>query len=112
MASSLEEVAAAAEEAARDKHEVARRARAMQRKRDRGWSWSRILEAEGSPSVIEIVRRGAQRAAEAKTTLATVLARELSREGLSRRQIAQRLHVTHQRVSAMLNRHNGSPTNG
>lgn len=103
MASPLGEVADAAEEVAREEREVARRARQMQRKRDRGWSWRRILDEEPSPGVIELLRRSARRANEAKASLTTLLARELSREGLSRRQIASRLQVTHQRVTALLN---------
>jgi predicted XRE-type DNA-binding protein len=104
MEPALEEVATAAEEVARDEREVARRARAMQRKRERGWTWARILDDDAQPSVVELVRRSAQRATEAKTRLSTVLARELSAEGLSRRQLARLLQVTHQRVSALLHR--------
>lgn len=110
MQSALEAVATAAEEVAGDEREVARRARAMQRKRERGWTWARILDDEAQPGVVELVRRSAQRAAELKTRLAIVLARELTAEGFSRRQLAQRLQVTHQRVSALLNRNRSTAT--
>jgi predicted XRE-type DNA-binding protein len=108
MESALEEVATAAEEVARDEREVARRARTMQRKRERGWSWTRILDDEAAPSIVELVRRSAKRATETKTRLSTLLAGELTAEGFSRRQLAQRLQVTHQRVSALLSRRGSS----
>lgn len=100
--SALEEVATAAEEVARDQERVARRARAMQRQRDRGWSWARILDGEDAPGLLELLRGSARRLSEATGWLARNLARQLSGEGESRRQIARRLGVTHQRISALL----------
>lgn len=47
METALEQIATAAEEIADvQRRVIARRARAMQRQRDRGWSWASILDRE------------------------------------------------------------------
>jgi hypothetical protein len=102
MVSALEEVAAAADEVAVEQRQVARRARTMQRQRDRGWSWAQILDRETNPPLLDVLRSSGRRVAEATSRLAHAVARGLSAEGASRRQIARHLAVTHQRVSAML----------
>lgn len=102
MSSALEEVAATAEEVASDQRRVARRARTMQRRRDQGWSWARILDREGAPGLLELLRGSTRRLSGVTGRLARVLARELSGEGESQRRIAQRLGVTHQRISTLL----------
>jgi hypothetical protein len=105
MRSALDVVAEAAEEVAQDQRVVARRARTMQRRRDSGWSWARILDEEPEPGILELMRRSARRLADAVGHYAQDLASGLSREGETRRQIGRRLAVSHQRVSAMLNGH-------
>ena len=111
--SALEAVAEAADDAGREQREVARRARGMQRRRDRGWSWARVLDAERPPGILALSRSGTRHAGQALATLAGVLARGLSSEGESRRQVARRLGVTHQRVSAMLaNARSGTSPSG
>lgn len=107
MSTPLEDLAAAADAAADDERQVARRARAMQRQRDRDRPWLEVLEREAT--AIELARRGARRAAEVATELARVTVRGLSGEGQSRRKIAQRLGVSHQRITAMLNGRRGDP---
>jgi len=102
MSTALEAIAAAADEVADDQRRVARRARAMQRQRDRGRSWAEILHADAELGVLSVLRRSVRRLGAAATDLATVLAGGLAAEGFSRRQIAGRLGVTHQRVSALL----------
>jgi hypothetical protein len=102
MASALEEIATAADEVADDQRLVARRARAMQRQRDRGWSWALILDRERMPGLLELLRRSGRRLSGATARLGRTLAAGLSKEGESRRQVGRRLGVTHQRVSAML----------
>lgn len=102
MGSVLEDVAAAADEVADDQRQVARRARAMQSRRDSGWSWAQILEWEPQPGILERSRRSARRLSEAVARLAQALALGLSAEGESRRQIGRRLSVSHQRITAML----------
>ena len=102
MSSVLEEVAAAADEVADDQRRVARRARAMQRQRDRGVSWRTILDREAVPGLLELLRRSGRRLTEATGRFGHALACGLSAEGESTRQVGRRLSVTHQRVSAML----------
>ena len=102
MSSVLEEVAAAADEVADDQRRVARRARAMQRQRDRGVSWSTILDREAVPSLLELLRRSGRRLTEVAGRYGHALACGLVAEGESIRQVGRRLSVTHQRVSAML----------
>jgi hypothetical protein len=99
----LDRVADAADDLARDHKLVARRARTMQRQRDRGWTWSRILDSEKRPGLLELLRQVSKRTADLVGTTAITFAKSLTREGESRRQIAKRLGVTHQRVSALLN---------
>ena len=74
----------------------------MQRQRDRGWSWAKVLDREADPGLLELLRSSARRLAESAGHLARALARGLTGEGESRRQIARRPGVTHQRISAML----------
>lgn len=107
MSTALELVATAADDVAADQRRVARRARAMQRQRDRGWSWAKVLDRDAEPGLLELLRRSARRLAESVGLLAQALARGLSGEGESRRQIARRLGVTHQRISAMLHQDRG-----
>lgn len=102
MTAALEELAAAADEVADDQRRVARRARAMQRQRDRGRSWADILDGESEPRLLGLLRGSTRRLADSTARLAQTLAHGLVREGESRRQIARRLGVTHQRISAML----------
>lgn len=103
MSAALEELADAADEVAAEQRMVARKARSMQRLRDRGWSWTRILDAENAPGLLEMLRRSATRLAGMTSGLAKTLAAGLRAEGQSRRQIGGRLGVSHQRISAMLN---------
>lgn len=102
MGTALEEVAAAADEVADDQRRIARRARVMQGRRDRGWTWGRILDREPVPGLLDLLRRSALRLTQATGRLARAWAQGLSAEGESRRRVAGRLGVTHQRVSAML----------
>ncbi|MCA1844689.1 MAG: hypothetical protein LC792_16155 [Actinobacteria bacterium] len=102
MGSALEDIAADAEMVADDQRNVASSARSMQRQRDRGWSWARILDQEGNPGLLELLRRSGSRLSGATGRFAQTLASGLSVEGESRRMIGRRLGVTHQRVSTML----------
>jgi hypothetical protein len=102
VAAELSEVAEHAEAAASGQQQIARRARAMERQRARGWSWAKILDREALPGIFDLARRSAKHMAEATRALAQVVASGLSAEGESRRQIGRRLGVTHQRVTALL----------
>lgn len=103
--STLEEFADTAEAIADDHHQVAREAVQMQRLRDRGWSWSQILDAREELRPVELLRRGARRTAGLTSRMSSLLAHALAQEGESRRQIGRRLGVTHQRVTAILREH-------
>ena len=102
MLSALEDLAVAADQVADDQRQVARRAREMQHRRDQGWSWTRIMEYDPDPGLVETLRRSGRRLSEATGRLAQAVASGLSGEGQSHRQVARRLAVSHQRVSAML----------
>jgi len=109
MTPALEDVAAAADAVADEQRQAARRARRMQRQRDRGWSWAQILDQEGEPGLLGLLRGSGRRLAEATRRLAVTVASELRAEGESSRQVAGRLGVSHQRVSRMLGGGGGSP---
>ena len=102
MTTPLEDVAEAADQVADEQRRVARQARTMQRQRERGWSWERILDRGAAPGILAILRSSARGVGEALGLLSHTLAKGLASEGASRRGIAARLGVTHQRVSAML----------
>ena len=103
MRSPLGEVASTAERVADDQREVAERVRHIQRLRGRGRSWTSILDDESAPGVLDLLRRSGRGIATSTSKLAGTFARGLAAEGESRRRIARRLGVTHQRVTAILN---------
>ena len=109
MATALDDLAATADEVADDQRRIARRARVMQRQRDRGWSWREILDREQSPRLIELLRRSGRHLAGATAQFTRTLAGHLQAEGETRRQIGARLGVTHQRVTAMFDRSQPPP---
>jgi hypothetical protein len=100
---SLEGVAAAADEVADEQRQVARQARSMQHRRERGVSWAKILDEQPSPTLLERLRRSCIRLSDATGRAGRTVAAGLNLEGESLRKIARRLGVSHQRVSAMLN---------
>lgn len=102
MGTTLEEVASAADAVADEQRQVARDARRMQRQRDRGRSWAALLDRDESAGLLRRLRHGARRLGELSVRVAETFARGLAEEGESRRQIARRLEVSHQRVSAIL----------
>ena len=109
MGSALEEVAKAADEVSDEQRHIAQRARSLEEKRASGWSWSSLLDTAEGRGFGDLLRRSARRATGAASKFTAALAHELSVEGESRRRIAGRLGVTHQRVSAILKgRDNGS----
>lgn len=104
MANALDEVAEAAEETALDQQRLARRARSMSRHRRLGWSWSLILQRERQPGLVVLLTRSARRLHDVGGRFRRALGQALVHEGLSIRQVAKMFGVTHQRISAMLNR--------
>ena len=99
----LEVVADTAEEVAADQAEVANQARSMQEARNRGASWSELVDGQGGIRLLDRLRSTGRKLAAATGRLSLGLAEGLRSEGLSHRAIARRLGVTHQRVSALLN---------
>ena len=110
MSTSLEDVAAAADAVAEDQRHIARDARRLQRQRDRGSSWAAVLDSDGASELLRRLRHSARRLGELSARTAETFARGLAEEGESRRQIARRLEVSHQRISAILNPR--APQNG
>lgn len=104
MASALEDVAQRADDAADAERDVARQARTLQKRRERGLSWRTILDRDDEPGIFELLRHGARLAVDALSAFTSLVAEELTAEGASRRQIARVIGVTHQRVSAILGR--------
>ncbi len=98
----LDDVAEAADDVADDQREVARRARSMQREHDRGRPWGQILDGEGGPTIIDLMRRSVRRLSTARRQLTSAIAHGLNDEGESHRKIAARFGVTRQRVSSLL----------
>lgn len=76
----------------------------MQRRRVQGWSWATILDAEPAPGVFDLLRDGARSLTRAAARFGLAVSAGLAAEGASRRMIAKRLGVTHQRVTALLAR--------
>jgi hypothetical protein len=104
MGSALEQVAKTAEDAADVERDVAKRARSLQKQRERGLSWHTVLQRDDEPAIFDLLRRGARLGVDALSAFSSLVAEELSEEGASRRQIARVIGVTHQRVSAILGR--------
>ena len=104
MSMALEELAASAEQTAIEQRQVAASARFLSRQRAEGRSWSSILGEGEHPSVVQVLSASLWRLGETSGRFRAAVAIALAREGLSTRQIASRLGVTHQRVSAMLSR--------
>src|SRR5256885_15920817 len=102
MSNALKELAVAADEIADDQRRIARAARSMERLRDRGWSWSKIVDGQRSPTIVDLLRRSGRRLSDATARFTRALAAELGEEGESHRQIGRRLGVTRQRVSAVV----------
>lgn len=102
MTTPLIALAEVADETARDQHRLARKARTMDRQRQRGWSWSTILDRESQPRLLVLLASSVRRLAEASGRFRAALAGGLVDEGLSTRQTSERLGVSHQRVSTML----------
>jgi hypothetical protein len=101
----LEEIAVAAEEVADQQKQVARQARSIQRLRDRGWSWADIMDRPDARRVLSLLRASRQRLVQATSRFTRGLTLGLRAEGESHRKIAERIGVSHQRVSAMLGPH-------
>jgi hypothetical protein len=104
LTDALDNLAETAERTSLEQRRLAESARAMSEERRRGSSWAVVLAGEGYPSALALLASSLHRLKETSSNFRTAVATALAREGLSTRQIATRLGVTHQRVSAMLSR--------
>jgi len=105
----LEEVASTAEEVVAEQQEVAQRARHLKQERVRHSSWVEAWDRQPAPSLLERMRAVTRRLAETTSRLSRATARQMAQEGASRRAIARRLGVSHQRVTTLLNRQGAGP---
>jgi hypothetical protein len=104
LTAALDDLAESAERTSAEQKVIADSARAMSAERRRGRSWAAILAGEGQPSVLDLLGSSLRRLSQTSSRFRTAVAASLLKEGLSTRQVAAHLSVTHQRVSAMLNR--------
>jgi hypothetical protein len=104
LGAALDHLAESAERTSAEQQLIADSARAMTEEHRRGRSWAAILSGEGQPSVLGLLGSSLRRMSETSSRVRAAVASALVKEGLSTRQIAAHLGVTHQRISAMLNR--------
>ena len=104
LAAALNHLAENAERTSAEQQLIADSARAMTEEHQRGRSWAAIMAGEGQPSVVVLLGSSLRRLSETSSRVRGAVAAALVKEGLSTRQIAAHLGVTHQRISAMLNR--------
>lgn len=104
LTDALEDLAISAERTSAEQQELADSARAMSRQRQSGRSWAAILDSNSHAPALSLLASSLRRLAETSSRFRSAIAAALSTEGLSTRQIASRLGVTHQRVSAILSR--------
>jgi len=101
----LDEVADTAEEVSAEQRQVARDVRSLKRARERGLSWSDVVDRhEIGFGPLGRMRESRRKLATAVARLGEGIAEALRSEGRSYRAIAGHLGVTHQRVQAMLTR--------
>ncbi len=105
----LDGLADAAEDSARDEQRLARRIRQLRAGRADGRSWRDLLSGDRGAGVLQLASRILNRVTECSGCLRRVLAAGLRSEGATMAAIAGLFGVSHQRVSALLQRHNHQP---
>jgi hypothetical protein len=105
----LDSLAEIADENARDDRRLARGIRQLRAGRAKGRSWRDLLAGDRRPGVLVLVSRMLGRLTDASGRLRRVLAHGLHLEGATIAAIATLFGVSHQRVSALLHRHDQQP---
>ena len=101
MATAFSEVADTAEEVATEQRQVAREARSLDRQQRRGASWTQLTAGRSFGDVFALLASSIKQLLSVTTLLRSAVVTALMREGMSLRQIATRLGVSHQRLSAI-----------
>jgi hypothetical protein len=102
--SSLDDLARAVDESARDQRQLARKIRQFRDGRLKGRTWHEILAREPKPEALHLVAGILRRVSPVSAGLRRLLARGLRAEGATMPQIGERFGVSHQRVSTLLRR--------
>lgn len=108
----LQEIATTAEQVVEEQREVARQARDLRAEHQEGSALVHAWDRQPPPGVLARLRAGSRRLADATSRLSRSAARGMAEEGESRRAIAKRLGVSHQRVTSLLNRHGAGSGSG
>lgn len=103
-AGALDDIAATAEGVADEQGRLATEARALASRRRDGATWTQLVDGGGTATVVRTLRHSAALLTAAARGLQAALARVLTREGLTTRQIGRRFGVSHQRISSLMSR--------
>ena len=103
-ATELSTVAGEIDQAAAEGEEAAQAVRQLAEARRRGESWKAIISEGEAPKTVRAVMGAAERLAASAGQFRRIVARGLSREGRSTRDIGRLFEISHQRVSAILGR--------
>ena len=104
MATAFTEVADIAEGVAAEQKQLARDARALDRQQRRGASWRQLTADRSLRNLFDLLASSTKQLLEVTGLLRTAAVTALAHEGMSLRQIASRLGVSHQRLSAIRRR--------